>query len=84
MFVSFLGYEEEEEDTHSEQTHEVFSTWLTEWTIEIPLYFMVLMVISMLFSAYKLYLVLQEMLGYSEETDPEEDKSVDTEDSIAG
>lgn len=43
----------------------VFSVWLTEWTVEIPLYFMVLMTISILFSTYKLYLVMQEMLGFN-------------------
>ena len=38
---------------------------LTNLTFDIPLFLLLLIFYSVLFSAYKLYLVLQEMLGFS-------------------
>ena len=41
----------------------VFGALATELSLEIPLYFSFMMIFSLLFSTYKLYLVIQEMLG---------------------
>jgi len=35
-------------------------------TIELPLYFLLIVLFSLLFSTYKLYLVIREMLGFNE------------------
>ena len=47
----------------------VFSTLITELSLELPLYFELMMIFSLLFSTYKLYLILQEMIGSNEDED---------------
>ena len=43
-----------------------FGVLCTMLTIELPLYFLLIVLFSLLFSTYKLYLVIREMLGFNE------------------
>ena len=42
---------------------EIFSALATQFGLDLPLYFILMVIFSLLFSTYKLYLMIQEMLG---------------------
>jgi hypothetical protein len=60
---------------------QVFGAVATELALEMPLYFTFMMMFSLLFSTYKLYLVIQEMLGLSSATEDEDDTAQENEES---
>ena len=50
---------------------EVFSALATEFGLDLPLYFILMVMFSLLFSTYKLYLMIQEMLGLNKTQETE-------------
>jgi len=51
---------------------QAFGVFCTMLSLEVPLYFLLMVFYSLLFSTYKLYLVIREMLGFSEKKDYQE------------
>ena len=60
LFISFTLYENGKFTIDKKRA---FGVYLTQMTLEVPLYLMLITFYSLLFATYKLYLVLQEMIG---------------------
>ena len=62
LFIEYMLYLNNNFDIKHKKAYGVV---LTEMTFDVPITFLLLTFYSLLFSTYKLYLVLQEMLAFS-------------------
>lgn len=69
---------------HSFRRPLVFGVFVTELSLGLPLFFFLMAMFSFLFSTYRLYLIIQEMLGLSASSSRSDEESGSVADSTGG